>query len=234
MENARMSLHQAIKKGDLSQVKALLESGTVQNINQKSSESADKVVGWTALHYAVHTGNLDIVRCLLDAGVDINAQEDKDDRTALIMAVSRKDLACIKLLISYKANINLQQLDGDTPLIRAASEGFAEIVKMLIEAGADVHLTDNLGWSALIWASTNGFGEVVQLLINKKIAMHEKEMVEDRTALLIAASVGNTEIARLLLHEKNDGTATTFQRAMMAAATNGHFEIVNLLRKNEK
>jgi|JI8StandDraft_1071087.scaffolds.fasta_scaffold00316_21 ankyrin repeat protein len=228
MGRTDFSLFEAVKSGDLSLVTASLLN--TKNLNERFNSMLDNRIGWTALHLAVSMGQLEIVRCLLEAGADINAQEDKDDRTPLLMAVCMGGLEMTKLLLSFHADINLQQLDGDTPLLRAASEGYADIVSLLLEAGANVHLTDNLGWTALIWASTNGHKDVVNLLIKNKNTLHEKETNEDRTALLIAASLGNTEITKLLLLGKYDTTTPSMQKAMMAAATNGHFEIVELLR----
>ena len=233
MGHTDISLFEAVKTGDLSRVKALLGALPAVNVNEKFNSMVDNRIGWSALHLAVFKGFLEIAKCLLDSGAAINAQEDKDDRTPLMMAVHRGDVAMVRMLIASQANINLQQLDGDTPLLRASSEGFSPIVTLLLEAGANVHTMDNLGWTPLIWASTNGHKDVVKLLIDKKNSLHEKETNEDRTALLIAASLGNTEITKLLLLGKYDGTAPSLQKAMMAAATNGHFEIVELLRKFE-
>lgn len=228
-----MKLYDAVKKGDVSKLKHTLSDLPRNAINKKYDLSGELRFGWTALHIAVANNDLEIARHLLEAGADANVQEDKDDQTPLIIASGLGYIALVELLISHKANVNLQQLDGDTPLIKAASEGFTEIVALLLKNGADVHLTDNLGWTALVWAATNGHKDIVRMLIESHNLSLGEETSADRTALLIAASLGNTEITKLLLQGKYNGSSPNVQKAMMAAATNGHFDIVTLLKKLE-
>jgi ankyrin repeat protein len=224
-----MSLQLAARDGNATLLKRFLADGV--EIDEKVTSLEDKAYGWTALHFAVNAGHIEIVRSLLSSGANPQIQEDKDDRTPLLMAAAKGDIESVKLLLEYKALVDVQQLDGDTPLICAASEGYPSIVKLLLLSGADAHIKDNLGWTALIWAATNGNEAVVELLIDDQLSSNESESEEDRTALLISASIGNTEIAKLLLRNKYDPKLPSYQKAMMAAATNGHFEIVELLRK---
>ncbi|TGL63905.1 ankyrin repeat domain-containing protein [Leptospira ognonensis] len=228
-----MKLYDAVKEGDVSKLKHTLSDLPRNAINKKYDLSGEHRFGWTALHIAVASNEIEIARHLLDAGADVNVQEDKDDQTPLILAAGFGYTALVELLISYKADINLQQLDGDTPLLKASSDGFTDIVAVLLKNGADIHLTDNLGWTPLVWAATNGHKDIVRMLIESHNQSLGEETNADRTALLIAASLGNTEITKLLLQGKYNGSSPNIQKAMMAAATNGHFDIVALLKKLE-
>jgi len=226
----KVKLFEAISQGDLDFIKKRIQEGS--DINQKISLPEHKIFGWTSLHIAVSAEKREALSLLISLGAKVDAQEDKEDLTPLHMAVAKNQIEIVQLLVNAKANVDIQQLDGDTALILAATEGYLQIVKILLEANADTHLKDNLGWTALIWAATNGQTEVIKLLVSEKLKVHEGENESDRTALLIAASVGNTEIAKLLIHEGYDFGIPGFQKALMAAATNGHFEIVEILRKH--
>ncbi|GBF49376.1 hypothetical protein LPTSP4_08870 [Leptospira ryugenii] len=186
--------------------------------------------GWSALHFAVKYQNLELCECLLTSGMDPNIQEYQDDATPLHYAVAcnRRDL--VQMLLDNKANPDLQKVDGDTALIQASSDGLQEIANLLIARGADLNIQDSLGWTALLWASTNGHTAIVQSIVSQKIKSHQAESEADRTALLIATSVGNLDIAKLLVHEGFDFGGLEYQKALMLAANNGHSEIVDLLR----
>ncbi len=225
------SLLEALKTGETLQFQKLVHSADLSLLDQKIYSEAENRIGWTLLHFAVFLESAEKVKILLEKGVNVNVQEDKDDRTPLMMAVTSGNLNITEMLVEAHANVNIRQLDGDSPLLRAASEGMTDIVKVLLNAGADIRLNDNLGWTALLWASTNGHKDIVQMLVDTKIKIHEEETNADRTALLIAASLGNTEITKLLLLGKFDSSTPDLEKALMAAATSGHFEIVELLRK---
>lgn len=51
-------------------------------------------------------------------------------------AVMRGDAAAVRVLLTYGADVNKTDKDGDTPLSEAASNNHAEIVKILLAHGA--------------------------------------------------------------------------------------------------
>lgn len=54
-------------------------------------------------------------------------------------AVYKNHYACVKLLIQFKAHVNLiDEEDSLTPLIVAAGRGYVNVVELLINAGAEV------------------------------------------------------------------------------------------------
>lgn len=85
----------ATRKGDLAQVKALLDKGA--SVNSKSS------YGQTPLFFACDRGHVDIVKLLLDRGADVNIKDTFYGETPLGWAVSKNRLEIVKLLLDHGA-----------------------------------------------------------------------------------------------------------------------------------
>ena len=102
-------LRQAVSRGDIEQVRTLLDQGS--EINAPSSN------GNTPIDVAVHKGHIDIVRILLDRSADVNLG-DRDGDTPIHTAayvVSHPDILTA-LLAVRSANVNAANRDGWTPL----------------------------------------------------------------------------------------------------------------------
>ena len=123
-----------------------------------------------------------------------------------------------------------------TPLIYACRAGDPAIVEQLLDLGAAVNVHSSRGRTPLIEAVLEDCEEVVDVLLQKRgkeihvNAVHTKEF--DRTALMIAAHLGNTEIVdRLLEHPDisvnyQDAHGST---ALSLATTKGYYGIVKAL-----
>jgi hypothetical protein len=85
----------ATRKGDLAQVKALLEKGA--SVNSKSS------YGQTPLFFACDRGYVDIVKLLLDRGAEVNLKDTFYGQTPLGWATSKNRLEIVKLLLDHGA-----------------------------------------------------------------------------------------------------------------------------------
>ncbi|KAL2087137.1 hypothetical protein ACEWY4_018196 [Coilia grayii] len=64
---------------------------------------------------------------------------------AIHEAVLTGNLACVKLLVEYGADIHQRDEEGWTPLHMACSDGFPEIAKYLLSLGADVNAENEDG-----------------------------------------------------------------------------------------
>lgn len=65
-------LHEAAKKGDVTQVKTLIEEGA--NINEQDAK------GRTPLHWATEKGHPEVVEALIEAGADTNIEDENGER----------------------------------------------------------------------------------------------------------------------------------------------------------
>nr|XP_042894968.1 neurogenic locus notch homolog protein 3-like [Parasteatoda tepidariorum] len=70
--------------------------------------------------------------------------DDEAGKTALHWAVAVNNMSAINLLLSHKANPNLQDGEGETPLFAAAREGCLEAAIRLLESGADRRIKNYL------------------------------------------------------------------------------------------
>jgi protein disulfide-isomerase-like protein len=106
---------------------------------------------------------LEIGRVLINHGAMIDA-ENKDDSTALHLAVLDVHLDVADLLINSNATVDAQNYWGVTPLHYAANRGVLSAVRMLLEAGADPFVTSTAGKTPLDFATGRGLSEVEQEL----------------------------------------------------------------------
>jgi ankyrin repeat protein len=91
---------------------------------------------------------------LLDApgSTVINSRDVSNGRTALHIAVERRDLTWLNFLTQRRANPNLADNRGMTPLMRATQLGFHEGIAALVTAGARVDEPNAAGETPLISA----------------------------------------------------------------------------------
>ena len=85
----------ATRKGDLAQVKALLDKGA--SVNSKSS------YGQTPLFFACDRGYLEIVKLLVDRGADVNVEDTFYHASALSWAAQKNRTEIVKLLLDHGA-----------------------------------------------------------------------------------------------------------------------------------
>ena len=149
-------LFEAIRAGDLSQVKALVDAdpsleifaaaimGTVERLEEmlagnRSLISAVSTDGWTPLHLAAFFGKTDAARLLLNKGASVNARSTNYmHNTPLHAAAAGRSAGVAQLLLEHGANVNARQESGWTPLHSAAQNGDLDTAKVLVSAGADV------------------------------------------------------------------------------------------------
>ena len=70
----------------------------------------------------------------------------------------------VKLLLEYKANLDVQDTYGWTPIGHAAFKGFTDICRLLIADGANLDLLVS-GKTALTEAARAGHLEIVEMLL---------------------------------------------------------------------
>jgi uncharacterized protein len=153
-------LHEAVRAGDVGQVKELIGAGA--DANSRDSYGA------TALMNAAHIGNVEMVKALIAAGADVNATDDLG-WNAVHKAVYNSDLDkgfsdVVSELASAGCDVNAKIGYGIRPLMLAAGYGEAAVCQVLLDHGADVLARNDGGLTALMMVKDKFYVEVINLL----------------------------------------------------------------------
>ncbi|MET1113895.1 MAG: ankyrin repeat domain-containing protein [Comamonas sp.] len=182
------------------------------------------------LMHAVQRGDIAEVAMLLQARVPVDAV-NRDGYTALALAArsGRADIATA--LLEAHANPDAAGLEGVTPLMLAANGGFVAVTRVLAAHGANIEAVNPAGYTALMVAMhSNRLQSVTALLAS---GANPNALTPLGHPLQMAAERGWSDIVSALvkfganLHP--DGTALV--PALMAAAVNGHLNVVAVLAR---
>ena len=188
------SLHAAAYRGDVTELRRLVATGTKLDVRDRH--------GRTALHVATFAREREAIRVLAIAGANLGALEN-DRYDAVTIAAVADDEETLRRLLSLGASAKLvtSRYDG-TALIAAAHLGHAGVVKQLIAAGAPLDHVNNLHWTAAIEAVVLGDGgprhqQTLQALVEAgaNVALADRE---GRTPLALAQMRGYKAMAQIL------------------------------------
>jgi len=205
------SLFEAVKKGDIEQVKLLISEGADINGRDPNAQSA--------LNLAVAGGHKDMVELIIEKGADINGK-GRYDATPLHDAawLGQKEIA--ELLIGKGADVNILQnnVDGTkgwTPLHSACSQDHADVAELLVANGADVNAEDEGGDTPLYYAvDVNNLG-LVKILVEAGADINAGRW----PPLGKAVSEDNMPIGRYLIDHGANVNATKTWTPLQEAAT---------------
>jgi hypothetical protein len=110
------------------------------------------------------------VKTLLQQGANIDAQTHSGDTALIITGWSTNNFELFQLLVSYGANVNIPNSNGDTPLMDAAYLGKLENLEFLLDNGADTTLINKRGSTALQLAKLKKNQKAVSVLLKVKKA----------------------------------------------------------------
>ncbi|XP_053598661.1 alpha-latrotoxin-Lhe1a-like [Microplitis demolitor] len=132
-------LHVAAEVGNFEAFKLLIDRGA--NIHTCIRQTEE-----TVLHHAVQSKNHQIVEYLLKNGVNVNVKSTKysnhPEETALHLAVRDKgSRTIVRLLLEYKADVNVRSKRGVTPIILAIRNSNVDAMRLLFQFGADINWT---------------------------------------------------------------------------------------------
>ena len=171
---------------------------------------------------AVHSTQVDLALAALERGGDPNASPpagQRDQRCALMIAVTLPDLRLLRALIARGVDIN-RTASGITPLIAATRdsyEGRPEAVTTLLANGADPRIADAHGNTPLHFAA-RGADPVIAALLVDAGAQVDASNTDGFTALAVACGNANWRIVEFLLDHGAQAQAASAQPAIVHAA----------------
>ena len=222
-EPSAKTLHEAVRKGDIQQVTALIADGADVSARDKqrstpllkAAEKGSAVIvelliakgadvnaknrlGFTPLHRAASKGHKDVVQLLLESDAKINVKSLLG-HTPLHSAIFRDHPDVARMLIRHGADVNMQAGSDDnaTPMDIAVRKGLHDTVELLIESGADIPFPD------IHFAAFQGDVSKIKDLIQRGANVDEKDR-RGKTPLFFAVCGGQREIVEFLLSNAAD------------------------------
>jgi ankyrin repeat protein len=184
-----------------------------------------------SIYQAIRSNDLGALRALITKE-NIDAK-DAAGLTPLVEAVAFGSPDAVRLLINAGANVQTASDAGITPLHVAWRD--PSIARLLLDRGANVNAASAAGATPLfVAASANGTAPVVSLLLDRGARVDASEN-RGVTPLIAASSVGNSDVARLLIaHGANVNAQATqpgqkSDTPLMGAAYNGDIELARLI-----
>lgn len=167
------------------------------------AESSENVSAAVCSLRNMYSPNVKVSRLLLLAGASPNYITDfLGNAPALCMYANEGIVPMVSLLLEFGADVELSNSQGCTALCLASSKGHCDVVRQLIAAGASPGHADTAGFCPLVHAARHGCLNVVGYLL----ACDWITKTPDDVELPEAA-----------------------QQALVAAASQGHVEIVEYL-----
>ncbi len=208
---------QAIAKGNIWFVEAMLKNGHPPNVREESK------IEETPILFAVKLGNFDITRILLDNGANLEAANEvgvnslllacytrntqmvkfllskgaKVNRaancntTALMISSNLGDMQTLEILLLGKAEVGAKTCRGATALMLAADN--EQVVEVLVKAGQNINDVDGEGWTALFHAVLNRQSKKLSTLL--KLGANDKVIDRlGRTPIMVASGDNDAKV----------------------------------------
>lgn len=138
----------------------------------------------------VRKNDIAAVKSALDKGADVNTR-DRRGRSLLLIATVEKHTEMAEMLVSYRADVNLQDDQKDSPFLYAGTSGQTGLVKLFLANGARFDLFNRYNGTALIPACERGHVETVKVLVKTKDFPVNHVNRLGWTALMEAVILGN-------------------------------------------
>ena len=180
-----------------------------------------------ALFQAAGLNDSGSAKRILEKGFDANSA-DGDGNTVLMAAARDGSLDVVRVLVAYRAKVNLKNRAGDSAIMFAALKGHTEIAKALLKAGANI---DGPGWTPLHYAAYEGHNAACKFLVDNRADI-DAQSASGMTPLMMAAMQGKIDTVKLLIWEVADPNLRNAQgaSALTLALKGNHTDIVKLLR----
>nr|CAH8828863.1 unnamed protein product [Trichobilharzia regenti] len=186
-----VTIHTAVKHGDLMLLKEMISSGA--SINEIDKQS------FTPLHWAANVGAIEILHYLLWKNAD-PLIVTKNGWTPVHIAAIRGYENCIKSLAERGVSLSAQDKYGQTPGHMASIHGNSGSLSTLLRSGADVETVDINGWTMLHAAAFHGRLGCVQVLLKWGLRIEDTDKAGNN-AVHLAAMEGHLPVLQCLVSQ---------------------------------
>ncbi|XP_076254649.1 uncharacterized protein LOC143192825 isoform X1 [Rhynchophorus ferrugineus] len=126
----------------------------------------DNINLMTAIHYSAKNGHSHCLTLLLhNSKNEVVNMLDRQQRTALMLAVSGNHIECVQALLKCGADPNIVDKDEHSCLFRAVVNGQHNVVQLLLSNKAEVKTKDVNGKTVLHLAAACGYLKCLQLIV---------------------------------------------------------------------
>jgi ankyrin repeat protein len=189
-------LSHAARSGHLQMVDLLLARG--------APIDGRNLAGATALYFAAERSHISIAQRFIERGADVKLT-GRSGISPIAAATYAGNEIIFDALLAHGADERAPDETGKPPIVYAAAGARFDILKRLLARNSDVNARYRNDLTLLMWASGPDEGvaeaqaiKVVSYLLEAGAHMDDRDD-RGRTALMIAAEGGHTEIANLLL-----------------------------------
>lgn len=204
----------------------------VHIINREADDRLKNNDDKTALYMAAERKQDIVLKQLLEfSTVTVNEPRACDGMTPLMVSSKNGHISTVEILLTYGADVNQCNRDGQNAFLLALEELHIELVfYLLYNYNPNVNKTLRDGTNPLYKASYFGDNSLVLLILSKGAEIN-RTTSKGASALFVAAQEGHTEVVRELLKNKADvdlsrnGNVTPLH----IAARRGRNSVVELL-----
>ena len=122
-------------------LKTGLERGEVDRLAKADLARFDPDQHVTLLRIALRRAGPDLLQKLIAAGIDVNAQSQASQATALMYAAYANKPEMVQVLIKAAAKLDLVDKNGDPAINWAVYAGNRQVSELLLEKGANITLS---------------------------------------------------------------------------------------------
>uniref|UniRef100_A0A6I8NPS5 Uncharacterized protein n=1 Tax=Ornithorhynchus anatinus TaxID=9258 RepID=A0A6I8NPS5_ORNAN len=239
-QEVNQKLVEAIKTGNIKEVRELLERGADVHFQVEG--------GWMPLHLAAQAEKEDIVHLLLEKGAEPCARK-KNGATPFIVAAIKGNVKCetaavfpfkgeggLGILIRTRGRCELKTEDQSNGPHGCSREGHLHIVQTLLDQmGADVNVRDNMGRNSLIRTFRKSTTENAESVAGCLLDHHINVNVRDesgKTPLILAVEQKHLSLVQKLLEQNGTDVNDTDKEgktALLVAVEKQFKDIVCLL-----
>jgi ankyrin repeat protein len=160
--------------------------------------------GRTLLMVALNIGHFELAEYLIEKCENLDVMDF--DETNALMFIAHKGKSCqhlVEKMVKKKANLDLQNRNGETALMIALKSDNNQMAEYLIEQGANLDLKDRNEQSVLHWACLNEKIKLVHLLIRKGADLNIKNK-DGKTPLMLSLQQQFFLISEMLIENNAD------------------------------